>query len=178
MIIAMSPASADTGTEEERRCPYCEQPFVPSAYRRQQRVCSQTHCQKRRKADYHRRKRQNDSVYAQTCQNSQKNWLQEHPHYYRQYRQKHPHAVERNREGERQRYRYRQLANLAKNNLALNLKRCAAEVWLLAPAGTVLAKNSLALSQVFIVQRLTTEVPTLPAPCKEHPASVGTGSGP
>ena len=112
----------------------------------------------------HQHKRLHDPAYAQTCQNSPENWRREHPDYNRQYRQTHPQAVERNREGERQRYRYRQLANLAKNNLAFELKRCAAEVWLLAPAGTVLAKNHLALSQVFIVQPLTpaATAPTIP----------------
>jgi hypothetical protein len=84
--------------------------------------------------------------------------------------------VERNREGERQRYRYRQLASLAKNNLAFDLKRCAAEVWLLAPAGTVLAKNNLALSQLFIVQQLTPAVAAPGTPCKEHPSGFHSGS--
>ena len=150
-----SSASAETGSGSERRCLYCRQPFVPSVYRRQQSVCSRPDCQKRRKTDYHRNKRLHDPAYAQTCQNSQEYWLRDHPDYTRQYRQTHPKAVERNREGERQRYRYRQLANLAKNNLAFDLKRSSAEVWLLAPAGTVLAKNTLALSQIYIVQQLT-----------------------
>jgi hypothetical protein len=149
------PSSVSAGTESERICRYCQQSFVPSVYRPQQSVCSHPNCQKRRKTDYHQHKRLHDPAYAQTCQNSQENWRREHPDYNRQYRQTHPQAVERNREGERQRYRYRQLANLAKNNLAFDLKRCAAEAWLLAPAGTVLAKNNLALSQVFIVQPLT-----------------------
>jgi len=118
-------ASADSGTGAQRRCRYCQQPFVPSAYRPQQSVCSQPECQKHRKVDYHRHKLQNDLPYAQTCQNSQENWRRDHPDYNQQYRQTHPKAVltcgkpvERNREGERQRYRYRQLANLAKNTLA------------------------------------------------------------
>jgi hypothetical protein len=150
-----SPASADTGTGNERFCRYCQRSFLPSVYRPQQSVCSQPDCQEHRKADYYRHKLQHDPAYAQTCQNSQENWRRDHPDYNRQYRQTHPKAVERNREGERQRYRYRQLANLAKNNLAFDLKRCAAEVWLLNPAGTVLAKNNLALAQLFIVQQLT-----------------------
>jgi hypothetical protein len=174
----MPSGSAYTGNGGEHRCLYCQQSFAPSPYRPQQRVCGQLDCQKRRKTEYHRHKRQHDSVYAQTCQNSQKNWRQEHPCYHRQYRQTHPQAVERNREGERQRYRYRELANLAKNNLAFDLKRCAAEVWLLSPAGTILAKNSLALSQIFIVQQLAPAAATLPAPCQEHPAIFAAESAP
>ena len=171
-----SPASADPGTGGERRCPYCQQSFAPSVYRPQQTVCSQPECQNRRKTDYHRHKRQHDSAYAQTCQNSQENWRRDHPDYNRQYRQTHPQAAERNREGERQRYRYRQLAYLAKNNVALDLKRCAAEVWLLNPAGTVLAKNNLASSQIYIVQQLRPTAAPAGAPCKEHPAGFRAGS--
>jgi hypothetical protein len=150
-----SSESADPGIGNERRCPYCQQPFVPSIYRPEQSVCGQPDCQKRRKTDYHRNKRIEDPAYAQTCQNSQQNWRRDHPDYHQQYRRAHPKAVERNREGERQRYRYRQLANLAKNNLAFDLKRSSVEVWLLAPAGTVLAKNNVASSQIYIVQQLT-----------------------
>jgi hypothetical protein len=155
------PSSASANTGDERSCRYCRQSFVPSSYRPQQSVCSQPGCQKRRKTDYHQHMRLHDPAYAQTCQNSQENWRREHPDYNRQYRQTHPQAVERNRAAERQRYRYRQLAHLAKNNSAFDLKRSAAEVWLLTPAGTVLAKNNLALSQVFIVQPLTPS-PTAP----------------
>ena len=140
-----SSASAETGSGGERRCLYCRQPFVPSVYRRQQSVCGLPDCQKRRESDYHRNKRLHDPAYAQTCQNSQENWLRDHPDYTRQYRQTHPKAVERNREGGRQRYRYRQLANLAKNNLAS--------------------------SQIYIVQQLTSSEAALGIPCKEHPAS-------
>jgi hypothetical protein len=172
------PSSASADGSGGERCRYCQQCFAPSVYCPQQSVCSQPNCQKRRKTDYHRHKRQHDPVYAQTCQDSQKNWRRNHPDYNQQYRQSHPHAVERNREGERQRYRYRQLANLAKNNLAFDLKRCAAEVWLLASAGTVLAKNTLALSRLFIVQPVTPAAATPSTPCKEHPAGFEAGSGP
>ena len=171
-----SSASADTGSGSEHRCRYCQQSFVPSVYRPQQSVCSQPNCQKRRKTDYHRHKFEHDPTYAQTCENSQTNWRRDHPDYNRKYRQTHPQAVERNREGERQRYRFRELANLAKNNLAFDLKRCAAEVWLLTPAGTVLAKNSLALSQLFIVQQLAPAAPAPGIPCKEQPSGFHTGS--
>jgi hypothetical protein len=146
--------SAGTGSGRPRRCRYCQQSFLPSSYCPQQSVCNNPDCQRRRKADYHRNRRQRDPVYAQTCKNSQENWRREHPDYNRQYRQTHPGAVERNRERERRRYRYHQLADLAKNNLAFDLKRSAAEVWLFAPAGAVFAKNSLASSQVFIVQHV------------------------
>jgi hypothetical protein len=42
--------------------------------------------------------------------------------------------------------------NLAKNNLALDLKHEAGEVWLLGPGMKDLAKNNLASAKVFIYQ--------------------------
>ena len=43
---------------------------------------------------------------------------------------------------------------LVKNNLALDLKRSAAEVWLVGPAARDLEKNNLASCQMFIFQPL------------------------
>jgi hypothetical protein len=42
--------------------------------------------------------------------------------------------------------------NLAKMNLALDLKREASEVWFVGPVVKDLAKNNLAQSKVFIYQ--------------------------
>jgi hypothetical protein len=60
---------------------------------------------------------------------------------------------------------------LAKNNLALDLKRSAAEDWLLGPQAKDLAKNNLASAEVLIVQSLKPP-PLSPAKaCKEQLSS-------
>jgi hypothetical protein len=100
-----------------------------------------------------------DPVYRQVCRDSQQKWRGCHPDYPRQYRQTHPKSVERNRQAQRRRDRRRHLQNLVKNNLALDLKHSAAEVWLLGPHTEHLAKNNLAFSQVLILQT----VPSGPA---------------
>jgi hypothetical protein len=41
---------------------------------------------------------------------------------------------------------------LVKNNLALNLKRCTAEAWLIGPAAGDLVKNNVVSCQMFIFQ--------------------------
>ncbi len=83
---------------ETRRCPYCQSSFLLSAYRPQQRVCGQPDCQRRRRADYHRKKLATDPEYRQGAGESQKQWREEHPGYQKQYRKDHPQAVERNRQ--------------------------------------------------------------------------------
>jgi hypothetical protein len=66
------------------------------------------------------------------------------------YRQEHPDAAERNRRQQRRRDQKRRLVNLAKINLALDLKHEASEVWFVGPVVKDLAKNNLAQSKVFI----------------------------
>ena len=138
----------------QRCCHYCPQIFEASIYHPQQSVCSQPECQRRRQADYHRKKIRNDGQYAETVRNSQSKWREEHPDYWKQYRQRHPEAAERNREQQRRRDGQRRLEHLAKNNSALDLKSMVSEVWFVGPAGADLAKNNLASAKVFICQAI------------------------
>jgi hypothetical protein len=80
--------------------------------------------------------------------------------------------VERNRQRQQRRDQKRRLLNLANNNLAVDLKHSAAEVWLLGPAARYLANNNLATCQVLIFQSAAPAVPTPPAACQQHPSGV------
>ena len=97
-----------------------------------------------------------DSAYAGDVRTSQKKWRQANPDYWKRYREQHPDVAERNRQKQRRRDQKRRLLNLAKNNLALDLKHDASEVWLLGPGAPDLAKNNLALAKVFIYQPVKT----------------------
>jgi hypothetical protein len=145
-----------------RGCPYCQQLFVPSIYRPQQVVCSQPECQRRRRREYHRQKLARDSLYRQVAQESQKKWRDAHPDYLREYRAKHPAAVARNRQRQQVRDQKPRLAFLEKNNLALDLKRSLAQVWLVGPGVTNLEKNNLASAQLLIFQPLASALPAAP----------------
>ena len=85
---------------------------------------------------------------------SQKKWRQAHPGFDQNYRAQHPEYHQRNREQQQLRDQKRRFRVLAKNNLALDLKRSVAEVWLLGPQAKDLAKNNLASAEVLIVQSL------------------------
>ena len=135
-----------------QHCPYCGRSFVPSPYRPHQRVCSATDCQRRRRADYHRRKRQTDPVYHQVCLESQKQWRAAHPEYQRRYRQSHPQCVEQNLLAQQRRDRKQRLQYLVKNNLALDVKHLPGEVWMIGPQMEDFVKNNVAISQVLIFQ--------------------------
>ena len=135
-----------------RRCPYCHRPFLPSVYRPQQVVCSQAECQRQRRTDYHRQKLRTDPEYRQVAQDSQRKWRQAHPDYLRQYLAQHAETVERNRQQQQLRDQKRRFRLLEKNNLALDLKRSAVEVWLVDPRVRNLEKNNLASAQILIFQ--------------------------
>jgi hypothetical protein len=127
-----------------RRCPYCQCSFVPSVYRPQQRVCSRPECQRRRQSDCHRQKLASDPEYRQVVRESQKQWWDEHPDYQKQYRRGNPQQVENNRRCQGQRDQKRRLVRLVRNNVALDLKDSASEVWLLGPKLRHLDRNNLA----------------------------------
>lgn len=117
-------------------------------------VCSQSECQRRRRSDYHRKKLAIDPEYCQVVRESQKQWWDEHPQYQKQRRQADPKVVEKNREQQRQRDLRRRLQHLVRNNLALNLKHSASEVWLLGPKLRDLDRNNLASAQVLVLPSL------------------------
>jgi hypothetical protein len=109
-------------------------------------------CQRQRRIDHHRHKLKADSEYAEVVRDSQRKWREAHPKYQKQYRQSHPAAAEQNRQQQRRRDRKRRVETLVKNNLAFDLKRSAAEVWLVGPAARDLEKNNLASCQFLIFQ--------------------------
>lgn len=152
------------------RCPYCKRTFQPSPYRPQQRICSQPECQRRRRSDYHRQKIRTDPLYAQVVRDSRRQWQAEHADYQKTYWQTHSEAAECNRERQRQRDRQRRLTNLVKNNVALDLKRSAAEVWLVGPEMADLVKNNVAFSEVLVFQRVAS---ALSESCKEQRSGPG-----
>jgi hypothetical protein len=108
-------------------------------------------------------------------QESRKKWRDAHPHYQQQYRERHAEAVERNRRQQQVRDQRHRLQHLVKNNLALNLKRSPAEIWLLGPAADDLVKNNLADSQLLILQPVSLPRRAPPAACKEHPSGLAPG---
>ena len=137
-----------------RRCPYCPKLFFPSIYRPHQVVCGQPACQRQRKSEYHRQKLEKDAVYRQVVRDSQKQWWAEHRDYQRQRRRQRPELMNKNRAQQRVRDQKSRLERLVRNNVALDLKGSAAEVWLLGPKLDVLDRNNLASAQVLIFRPL------------------------
>jgi len=125
-------------------------------------VCSQPECQRQRRADYHRKQLATDPVYRQVVRDSQKQWWEEHSDYQKQRRQRCPKVLASNRQRQQQRDQKRRLQRLVRNNVALDLKRSAAGVWLVGPQLGDLDRNNLASAQVLIFQPLSPGVAVSP----------------
>lgn len=139
-------------------CPYCRQTFRPTPYRPDQRVCSQTECQRRRRREYRRRKLAADPVYRQTCQESQQAWREAHPGYSTAYRRARPEQVARNRAGQRRRDLLRRLRR-AGTQPAAGVAVIPGPLWLVGPPGGGLAKNTLALAQLVVLSGVAINPP-------------------
>lgn len=138
----------------QRPCRFCPSSFQPSRFHPEQSVCASAECQRQRRREYHRRKVAADSVYRQVCNDSSQKWRAENPGYWKQYRKLHPDKADRNRTLQQTRDQKRHIRDLANNNLALDLKSSTAGVWLFGPVARHLANNTLATTQVFIVEGL------------------------
>jgi hypothetical protein len=139
----------------QRPCRLCQCSFRPSRFHPEQAVCAAAECQQRRRREYHRDKIARDSVYHQVCNDSSQKWRAVNPGYWKRYREAHPDQAAQNRTRQQTRDQKRRVRDLANNTLALDLKSCAAGVWLFGPTAGHLANNTLATTQVFIVEGLS-----------------------
>jgi hypothetical protein len=136
----------------EKLCIYCKKEFRPSRYRPDQRVCSESDCQRRRRTVYHRRKLAKDPGYRDQCRDSQKKWREKNPEYTKAYR------ASRQRTRAVQSHlvrRLSQLLDLAKNNVAFDLRSLNASVWFVCPNGLINEENTLVSAQVIVVETVS-----------------------
>ena len=76
-------------------CPACSTFFVPR--NKCQSFCLKPGCQRTRKALWQKQKLASDSEYKEGQSLSNKKWLQNNPHYWKEYRCKNPKKADRNR---------------------------------------------------------------------------------
>ncbi|MGD1971256.1 MAG: hypothetical protein PVF24_06570 [Desulfobacterales bacterium] len=82
---------------EQIPCFYCGGFFDPSPRHKNQTACKKEKCQKAKKAAWQRHKLKTDPIYAANQKSSQQQWAKANQGYWKQYREKNPEKVERNR---------------------------------------------------------------------------------
>jgi hypothetical protein len=132
-------------------CTYCRQKFRPCRYHPDQRVCSSSACQQRRRTDYHREKIAMDFGYSEQCRDSQKKWRENNPGYMKQYRATRRLGGPRHSAKSRVLTVLHQLVDSVKNNVVLDLRAMDACIWLVSDS-VFQEKNTLASAKVIILQ--------------------------
>jgi hypothetical protein len=82
---------------EQILCVYCGDFFDASPRHKNQTACKKVSCQRAKKAAWQRHKLKTDRIYAANPKCSQQQWIKANLGYWKQYRQKSPDKVERNR---------------------------------------------------------------------------------
>jgi hypothetical protein len=125
---------------------------MPSRYRPDQVVCSNSDCQRRRRTAYHLQKRRDDPAYRAQCHDSQKQWREEHPEYMRAYRRGHGRSAP---EPTASADAIGRLLDQVKNNVAFDLNSCRASIWLISSDERV--KNIVATAELIVIQWLSVD---------------------
>lgn len=134
---------------KKRFCPVCENSFMTKR-NPTQCYCHREECQRFRKNQWRRQKREQDADYRENQRQAQARWRQQQAGYWRTYRATHPDYQERNRERQRQRDARRRHAiavsvtnpDLAKSDvLNRNLSIPSGTYDLIPANGPVLAKS-------------------------------------
>jgi len=132
-------------------CFCCNRRFQPSRYRPDQRVCSSSDCQRRRRTDYHRKKLAEDPIYREQCRDSRRKWRERNPRYMRDYRARR-HARGHPSANSALLRELRRLFKSVRNNVVLDLKSIDGSAWLVYPAGFGGKGNILASAKIIVLQ--------------------------
>lgn len=133
---------------ESRWCTACGAVFTPRPQSPHQTYCSKDSCQKQRRRLWQQAKRSSDPDYLENQAQAQREWGKRNTHYWREYRERHPAYVAKNRSSQKARNQDRKLQIIAKK-----------DAWTSAPlltTGTyflrVVAHREIANDDVWIVE--------------------------
>ncbi len=106
-MIFYSPPKEEKMTT--RKCPYCHTLFVPTPRGggKQQKICGKISCKKALKAENNARWRRENPACCLNDYPRVKQWLDQHPGYLKKYRADHPEHVQKNREAQKRRDRWK-----------------------------------------------------------------------
>lgn len=99
---------------ERKPCAACHRLFWPRAQNPGQLYCSDPECQRARRRQWQKSKRQNDPDYLENQAKAQRSWAKRNPDYWRRYRERHPEYVARNRAQQTLRNAHQQTTTIAK----------------------------------------------------------------
>ena len=132
-------------------CVHCRRLFVENPRVKNQTHCSRTACQRARKSRWQRHKMAADADYQFNQKESQRMWQQQHPHYWRNYRENHPGYCVRNRQLQKVRDAKRRAQRLAKMDALKRLKPIIPGTYYLIPQLENLAKMDALTQKINVI---------------------------
>lgn len=83
--------------KDKCKCRFCHKLFPRSPRHTNQDCCKDKDCQRAKKREWQKNKMKNDPDYKSNQEDCRKRWKETNPDYWKEYRKKNPHYVERNR---------------------------------------------------------------------------------
>ena len=100
--------------------------FVPCRQVPRQEYCSRKECQQARKREWNRKKFASDPDYKEARKEAQKRWKDKNPHYWKEYRTRHPEYTRKNRQQQglrnRKRWPVPVVSRIAKTDESISIK--------------------------------------------------------
>ena len=110
------------------RCLGCQKDFLPRPNVPEQRYCSSRECQRKRRADWQRRKLLQDADYREHQKKAKSNWREQHRDYMRAYRRNNPAYRERERLRRRESRKQTHIAGVTpRDQCAVKMDACTSE---------------------------------------------------
>ena len=133
---------------KSKQCAGCGEAFHPRPQTPKQTYCPAPACQRERRRRWQRTRRQHDAEYRDNQSRAQASWAARHPDYWREYRQTHPEADERNRALQRERDARRRTRVLAKMDASTAVSPVPSGTYRLSPV----TPGNLAKMDAWMVQ--------------------------
>ena len=155
---------------DERRCRYCQKGFQPSKFQPRQQVCGTPDCQLQRRSDYHRQKIAPTPYTARSAGTARASGAPAIPVIGNGIATRTP-PLRNTTASNKVRDRKRRLCLLANNTSALDLKRSAAQIWLVGHGAAQLANNNSAPAQIWVIEALPPRSVPAAGSCQQQPPS-------
>ena len=148
---------------ERKPCASCDQKFRPRPQTPKQIYCPADACQKERRREWQKAKRQVDPDYRDNQAEAQRAWSRLNPDYWRQYRLAHPEYVSRNRTQQGDRNERRQGRLIAKMDASPVKTALSPGIYRLLPVSPGIAKMDACTVEITILSKPSAKT----ADCKE-----------
>ncbi len=154
-------------------CQHCNKALPTSKKNPKQKFCGNKECQKARKRQWQKEKKNSDPAYRQNQKCANREWQDKNPDYWRNYHKKNPDYTEKNRIQSRHRMQIKRqvesfFKEFAKMDASTEENKLFSNYYILVPVGDMFAKMDAKFIKISIIQQDSDQDPPV---CKERTVS-------